>query len=210
MPAMPIDVLLIFFGAAALLALAPGPDNLFVLTQSLAYGSRAGLLVVLGLCSGLVFHTAVVALGLAALLRASPHALLLVKVLGAGYLLYLAAMSWRHARDATAARQPVPLSGPQLYRRGVIMNASNPKVALFFLAFLPQFVEPARGGVTLQIVILGVVFALATILVFGGIALLAGRYAEKLNASPARRAWLNRGIALVFVFLAVNLLAGWW
>lgn len=207
---MPLDVLLIFFAAAALLALAPGPDNLFVLTQSLAYGSRAGLLVVLGLCSGLVFHTAVVAMGLAALLRASPNALLLVKVLGAGYLLYLAGMSWRHARDATAERQPVLLSGPQLYRRGVIMNASNPKVALFFLAFLPQFVDPERGGVTMQIVILGVVFALATILVFGGIALLAGRYAEKLNASPARRAWLNRGTALVFVFLAVNLLAGWW
>ena len=207
---MPLDVLLIFFGAAVLLALAPGPDNLFVLTQSLAYGSRAGLLVVLGLCSGLVFHTTVVALGLAALLRASPNALLAVKLAGAAYLLYLAWMSWRHARDASRSRQPVALSGAQLYRRGVIMNASNPKVALFFLAFLPQFVDPAYGPVTGQIVMLGGVFALATILVFGAIALLAGRYAERLNASARRRAWLNRGVSLVFLFLAVNLLAGWW
>ncbi len=207
---LPVDVLLIFFGAAALLALAPGPDNLFVLTQSLAYGARAGLLVVLGLCSGLVFHTAVVALGLAALLRASPNALLLIKLLGAGYLLYLAWMSWRHARDTSQARQALLLSSPQLYRRGVIMNATNPKVALFFLAFLPQFVDPQQGPVTPQILLLGLTFALATILVFGGIALLAGRYAEKLNASPERRAWLNRAITLVFLFLAVNLLAGWW
>ncbi len=206
---MPVDVMLLFFGAAALLALAPGPDNLFVLTQSLAYGARAGLLVVLGLCTGLVFHTAVVALGLAALLRASPHALLLIKLLGAAYLLYLAWMSWLHARDASRARPAVSLTGGQLYRRGVIMNATNPKVALFFLAFLPQFVDPAHGPVTTQILTLGVLFALATILVFGGIALLAGRYAEKLNASPQRRAWLNRFIAVLFVVLAVNLLAGW-
>lgn len=207
---MPVDILLIFFGAAALLALAPGPDNLFVLTQSLAFGSRAGLLVVLGLCTGLVFHTAVVALGLAALLRASPNALLLVKLVGAAYLLYLAWMSWRHARDAAHARKPVALRPVQLYRRGVIMNATNPKVALFFLAFLPQFVDPGFGPVTRQILLLGGVFALSTILVFGGIALLAGRYAERLNASDQRRAWLNRGISLLFLFLAVNLLAGWW
>lgn len=202
---MPVDVLTIFFITALLLGLTPGPDNIFVLTQSLAYGSRAGLLVVLGLCTGLLMHTSLVALGVAAVIATSSQLLLLIKFVGAAYLLYLAWGGWRDRGVAGAPAQPL-LAGWQLYRRGIIMNSTNPKVALFFLAFLPQFVDPAYGTVTRQIVILGFLFIISTIIVFGGIALLAGRYSEKLSQSARRRMFLNRLISIIFALLAINLL----
>ncbi len=203
---MPADILLLFFATAVLLALTPGPDNLFVLAQSLSFGHRAGWLVTLGLCSGLVFHTSLVAFGLAAILAASENLLTLIKILGALYLLRLAWLSWRDSSGGSVGRQVQALSAAALYRRGVIMNATNPKVALFFLAFLPQFVDVKYGDITVQVMILGALFMLATLLVFGAIAQLAGRYSTRLNQSETRRLWLHRGVSLVFVFLAANLL----
>ena len=203
---MPIDILLLFFATAVLLALTPGPDNLFVLTQSLAFGHRAGVLVTLGLCSGLIFHTSLVAFGLAAIMAASENLLLVIKVIGVAYLLYLAFRSWQDSGGSVQKKSMRQLSQWALYRRGVIMNATNPKVALFFLAFLPQFVDVKYGPVAFQVIALGVLFMLATILVFGGIALLAGRYSERLNQSPQRRLILHRSVSVVFVLLALNLL----
>ncbi len=203
---MPIDILLLFFATAVLLALTPGPDNLFVLTQSLAFGHRAGVLVTLGLCSGLIFHTSLVAFGLAAIMAASENLLLVIKVIGVAYLLYLAFRSWQDSGGSVQKKPMRQLSQWALYRRGVIMNATNPKVALFFLAFLPQFVDVKYGPVAFQVIALGVLFMLATILVFGGIALLAGRYSERLNQSPQRRLILHRSVSVVFVLLALNLL----
>lgn len=190
---------------ALLLALVPGPDNIFVLTQSLAFGSRAGLLVMLGLCTGLVFHTTLVALGLAALLAASEQSFLVIKIIGAGYLLYLAWLSWRHSSSHVNSRAQLDMSSWQLYRRGIFMNITNPKVSLFFLAFLPQFITVNYGSVSTQIVLLGFLFILSTVLVFGGIALLAGRYSQKLNQSTGRRILLNRFISIIFIVLAANL-----
>ncbi len=202
---MPLEVLSIFFVTAALLGLTPGPDNLFVLTQSLAYGSRAGVLVVLGLCTGLLFHTALVASGLAAIIAASSQLLLVIKLLGVGYLIYLALKSWQAGAKVEKASKAIKLTGFQLYRRGIIMNISNPKVGLFFLAFLPQFVNKAYGSVVPQVLILGMLFAFSTVLVFGGIALLAGIYSEGLNSSTTSRILLNRSISIIFLVLAVNL-----
>ena len=203
---MPFDLLAVFFSTSLLLGLVPGPDNFFVLTQSLVFGSRAGLLVTLGLCTGLIFHTALVALGLAALIATSEQLLLFIKVVGVCYLLYLAVLSWKDSGRQSQQKSQRQLTTGQLYRRGIIMNVSNPKVVLFFLAFLPQFIDVSYGSVTGQVMLLGVMFMLATILVFGGIALLAGRYSEQLNQSVRRRVLLNRFVSIVFVFLAVNLL----
>jgi len=203
---MPFDQLILFFGTSLLLGLVPGPDNLFVLSQSLVFGSRAGLLVMLGLCTGLIFHTTLVAAGLAALIAASEQLLILIKMLGAGYLLYLALLSWKDSGRQKSAKTHRQLSSGQLYRRGIIMNATNPKVALFFLAFLPQFIHVSYGAVSTQVMLLGVIFILSTILVFGGIALLAGRYSERLNKSSHRRVILNRSVSVIFVFLAANLI----
>lgn len=197
---------LAFFAASVLLALVPGPDNVFVLLHAALHGARAGLLVVLGLCSGLLFHTAAVALGLAALLAASPAAFTALKALGAAYLLWLAWLSWR-APAGWGTGESMPLLGArQTYLRGVLMNISNPKVALFFLAFLPQFVETGGGPVALQILQLGGVFMLATLLTFGAIALLAGRFGQLLHSAPRAQVALNRLASVVFAGLALRLL----
>jgi len=197
-----------FFAASVLLALVPGPDNVFVLLHAAVHGARAALLVVLGLCSGLLFHTAAVALGLAALLAASSAAFTVLKGLGAAYLLWLAWLTWRAPAGMGTAESMPALGVRQTYLRGVFMNISNPKVALFFLAFLPQFVEPTSGPVVMQILLLGGVFMLATLLTFGAIALLAGRFGQLLQASPNAQVALNRLASMVFAGLAFRLILG--
>ena len=202
-----LQTALAFFSMAVLLALSPGPDNLFVLMQSATHGRRAGWWVVLGLCTGLIGHTLAVALGLAAVFAASPLAFTLLKLAGAGYLLYLAWGAW-HAPASLAPGQGMagpPPSRLQMWRRGVIMNLSNPKVGLFFLALLPQFVQADRGPVVLQIVCLGALFMLAALLVFGSVVLLAGAIRARLARSARAQQWLNRASALVFVGLALRL-----
>ena len=195
-----------FFFVSVLLALSPGPDNVFVLVHSAQHGVRAGVLVVLGLCTGLLFHTAAVALGLAALLEASPLAFIVLKGVGALYLLWLAWLSWRAPTGLLEGQAAPGLSARQTYARGIIMNATNPKVAIFFLAFLPQFADPALGPVQWQIVQLGACFGLATLVVFGGIAALAGRFGQRLRDSAKAQQTLNRMAALVFAGLALKLL----
>jgi threonine/homoserine/homoserine lactone efflux protein len=200
------DVLIAFAAVALLLCLSPGPDNLFVLAQSALYGRAAGLRITLGLCTGLVVHTAAVALGVAALIKSFPLAFNALKYAGAAYLLYLA---WRAFRavpmslSGDRARQP---NGWQLYRRGIIMNVSNPKVSLFFLALLPQFVDPGRGAVWLQFVLLGVIFMLSTLLVFGLLALLAGSIGAWLGRAAVAQRVLHVLAGVVFLGLALRLL----
>lgn len=211
------DAAAAFFLLALLLSATPGPDNLFVLVQSAAHGRRAGFSVVLGLCTGLLAHTLAVALGLAAVFAASAGAFAVLKAVGCGYLLYLAWGAWR-----APAGQPEPGAAPpaapsggglswRMYGRGVAMNVTNPKVAFFFLALLPQFVRPAGDGggaavpVALQIACLGALFIAATLLVFGAVVLLAGTIRARMLRSPRARRWLNRAAALVFAGLAMRL-----
>jgi threonine/homoserine/homoserine lactone efflux protein len=202
---LPLDTLVLFFAASAALAVAPGPDNLFVLTQSALHGRLAGWLVTLGLCTGLLVHTAAVALGVAAVFQTSALAFNLLKGVGAAYLLYLAWGAWRAGASAVPAGEAAPLSRRALYARGIVMNVTNPKVAIFFLAFLPQFADPARGAIAGQIVTLGAVFMLAALLVFGAIAWGAARLGGWLRGSPRAQVLMNRVAAGVFVGLAVRL-----
>jgi len=202
---IPMETLATFFMASLLLGLAPGPDNIFVLTQSALRGKAAGLLVTLGLCTGLVVHTSAVAFGVAVIFQASAIAFTVLKLLGAGYLLYLAWQAFRASAERISAGGQHQLSHAALYRRGVIMNITNPKVSIFFLAFLPQFADPARGPLTLQMLMLGGVFIVSTILVFGSIALLAGSIGQWLNRSPRIQLWMNRTAGIVFVGLALKL-----
>jgi threonine/homoserine/homoserine lactone efflux protein len=199
------ETLLTFFIASLLLALAPGPDNLFVLTQAALRGRSAGLAVTLGLCTGLLGHTTAVALGLAALFAASALAFTLLKLCGAAYLLWLAWQAWRASSTTALAAAEDRLGGWQLYRRGILMNITNPKVSVFFLAFLPQFADPSRGPLTQQLLLLGAIFMVATILIFGGIALLAGMLGAWLTRSPGPQRVLNRMTAVLFVGLALKL-----
>ncbi|MCG7899349.1 MAG: LysE family translocator [Candidatus Thiodiazotropha lotti] len=195
-----------FITVSFVLCLAPGPDNIFVLTQSALYGRVKGYLVTLGLCTGLIVHSLVVALGFAALLKTSPIAITLLKVIGAGYLSYLGWLSLNAAQNSLTSSESVSLSPLQLYRRGIIMNVTNPKVTIFFLAFLPQFTNPQQGQAAQQIMLLGSLFILITFVTFGVIAFLAGSLGSWLNQSPKAQQYLNRMAGLVFIALALNLL----
>ena len=130
------EVLSLFVLSSCALALAPGPDNIFVLTQSAMNGRAAGVLVTLGLCTGLLFHTAAVAVGVAAIFATSALAFTILKIVGAAYLVYLAWGAFRTKGAAQLAGEAKPVSGRNLYLRGIIMDITNPKVAIFFLAFL--------------------------------------------------------------------------
>lgn len=198
-------LLLIFFTTSVLLALAPGPDILFVLAQSAQQGKKAGLLVTLGLCTGLLVHTSAVTLGLAAVYAQSGLAFTVLKVGGALYLAYLAWQSFKAGAQTGEAGRVDCLGGAKLYRRGIIMNITNPKVSIFFLAFLPQFTDPAKGRLSLQLLQLGGFFILATILVFGLVSLLAGAVGERLRQSEKAQRLLNRLAGTVFTLLAVKL-----
>jgi threonine/homoserine/homoserine lactone efflux protein len=199
------DTSLLFFGAALLLAIAPGPDNLFVLMMSAARGRRAGFIVLLGLCTGLLGHTAAVAFGLAAVFAASAAAFQVLKVVGAAYLAYLAWQAYRAPAGGAAEAQRAADSAGRLYARGILMNLTNPKVALFFLAFLPQFVKPQLGTVALQLAWFGFLFIVATLVCFGLIAWFAGSLGERLRRSGRVQRLLNRAAAVVFAGLALRL-----
>lgn len=230
---MDLQALIGFFGVSVMLGLTPGPDNLFVLMQSATHGKRAGFVVLLGLCTGLLVHTAAVALGLAAVFATSALAFTVCKLVGAAYLAYLAWQAWRApvggsptegaqaegsqhegsqhegSQGMAAQRESAPgIQGPalrSLYVRGIVMNLTNPKVILFFLAFLPQFVDAQRGAVAGQLLVLGLVFIAATLLAFGAIAWFAGSVGARLRQSVAAQQMLNRVAALVFAGLAVRL-----
>ena len=196
---------LIFFTTSILLALSPGPDNLFVMTQAAQQGRKAGLLVTLGLCTGLLFHTTAVTFGLAALFKASAVAFTVLKFSGAGYLLYLAWQAFRAGTVTGATAAVDQLNSGALYRRGIIMNITNPKVSIFFLAFLPQFADPAKGSLPTQILLLGGIFISATIVIFGAISLLAGLFGEYFRKSAFAQKLLNRAAAAIFAGLALKL-----
>ena len=200
------DTILTFLVASALLSLAPGPDNLFVLAQSALYGKRAGILITLGLCTGLIFHTLAVALGVAAIFAVSAIAFTALKVCGAAYLLYLAWQAFKTSSCVDKNITSLKLSGYQFYKRGIIMNMTNPKVAIFFLAFLPQFASPESSSITLQLVLLGMLFIVVALIVFSIIALLSAHLAVYLKKSQKAHIWLNRTAATIFALLAARLL----
>ncbi|MES9994263.1 MAG: LysE family translocator [Candidatus Thiodiazotropha sp.] len=201
-----LENLLALFFTAVVLALVPGPDNLFVLTQSALHGRQTGWYATLGFCTGLIVHTAAVSLGVAALFQTSDVAFNLLRLIGALYLFYLA---WRFVQRSNSRipLQELPNLTPWLiYKRGIIMNVTNPKVSLFFLALLPQFALSDGGPMALQMIGFGLIFILATLLVFGGIAELAGIISPWLKRSNSAQRIMHRVAALIFCLLALKLL----
>ncbi len=197
---------MMFIVTSIVLALAPGPDNLYVISQSALYGARTGLIITLGLCSGLIIHIAAVVFGLATWLITSPMTFVWLKIIGAGYLLYLA---WRAFRTPviTALTDTKRLdTSLSLLRIGFLMNVSNPKVALFFLAFLPQFIDTSGVSVSWQIVYLGLIFMLTALMIFSVMALTAASMGRWLIASSRAQRILQSLTALIFTLLAARLL----
>lgn len=202
------DQLLAFLLAAVIVTASPGPDNLMVLSMGMARGRAQGIAFGLGCAIGCLSHTALAVLGVSALLAASPTAFSLLRWLGGGYLVWLGAQALRHAgssqRPGTEALASAGLGS--LFAKGMLANAINPKVVLFFLAFLPQFVQPAAGSPALQLGVLGLLFTLQAALLFGLLGWFAGSVGQGLQRRPSAGAWLDRLAGAVFIGLGLRLL----
>ena len=192
------------------MTLAPGPDILYLLTKSLSDGAKAGIILACGLISGIVFHTTLVMLGVATFIKSSATAMLLLKVFGAAYLLFLAFGAFQSARrkkQLGIREQGVGIRKPSaLYKRGVLMNVLNPKVLLFFLAFLPQFVDLTSDGASLTILFLGIVFAAQALIIFTGVALFAGRVRKFILRKKNFGQIMNLIEAAVLTIIALTLI----
>lgn len=202
---MDISQLAYFLGASILLTIAPGPDNVFVVTQGVTRGRKAAVLTAIGMCSGISVHTTAASLGISAIFYSSAVAFNVVKFAGAAYLLLLAWKTIREHREIELRGNGGELSGFALFKRGFIMNVLNPKVALFFLAFLPQFVPPGSDNVALTMIMLGLIFMVQGMIIFIAIGLLSGAIGNYFLRKPRVSrlfSWLTAGI---FAILGLRL-----
>ena len=206
---MTTSTLLWFIGSSAVFTLAPGPDTAFVLAQGISRGRKAAIITALGMCSGVSVHTTAAAFGISAALYASATAFAILKYAGAAYLLFLAYKALK--AHPSAPQQPVAgiAAGAQPwgahFRRGFLMNVVNPKVSLFFLAFLPQFVTRDGGSFALQMVLLGAVFMLQAIFVMSMIGYLSGSLGDTLSKKPLIARYLTWLTAGIFAALGLRL-----
>jgi threonine/homoserine/homoserine lactone efflux protein len=194
---------LLFLLASLAVTIAPGPDIIQVLVRGISQGRAAGLVAACGFACGLTFHTTIASVGLAAVLRSSIIAFQAIKLAGAGYLIWIGIKAWRGGALSMAADAPHK-SLSEVFRQCVIGNMLNPKVTLFFLVFLPQFVRPNGPSPALQMVGMGVVFMLETLVVFGAIGIFAGTVGAWLKRSPKAGVWLDRLAGTTFIGLGLR------
>ena len=204
-----IETIIAFVTASVVLSLVPGPDNLFVMSHSALKGWRIGFYITLGLCTGLIGHTILVAIGVSVIFQTSAIAFNGLKIIGACYLLYLAWLSVQN-KELNLGGTDKNSTNRSYYFTGVIMNLTNPKVALFFLVFLPQFVNTSNDNVTIQIFLLGLLFILSALCVFTSIAYLASFLENFLKKSKTVNKNLNILAALIYFTLAINLFFVTW
>lgn len=205
---MDLHLVLAFAAATALLSLIPGPDLLFVIANGAAGGRRVGLVAALGMSTGLAGHTVAAAFGLGVLIRSAPQALTVVRIAGAVVLLYLAVTTWRSSRRT----EPTAVTAPRrslrrTYAMATLTNLANPKVILFYLAFVPQFVTqgPGAAPIAVQMLLLGLLFIIVGLSVDGTAGLLSGTLSERLSGSTRVRRRLERVSAGIFAGLAARL-----
>lgn len=197
-----------FLTAAILLTLSPGPDIIYVLVQGMTNGKKHGIVTALGLVSGIIVHTTLVAFGISAVLRQSETIFLIIKILGACYLFYLAWQVYKsdpsiNVNPAVAVQKKQLTS---LYKKGFLMNVLNPKVAIFFLAFFPGFLWNPEGNTVLQFYILGILFMLQALLIFSTVAVLAGKISVYLQKHPQSGIIFKWIQVLVFIGIGIFIL----
>ena len=198
-----IETIITFITASVVLSLVPGPDNLFVMSNSALRGWKIGLYTTLGLCTGLIGHTILVAIGVSVVFQTSAIAFNGLKIIGAFYLVYLAWLSIQN-KELNLGKASQDSSNKSYYLTGVVMNLTNPKVAIFFLVFLPQFVN-SNNNVSSQIFLLGLLFIISAFFVFTSIAYLSSFLEGTLKKSKTINKNLNLVAALIYIALAVNL-----
>jgi len=196
--------LLYFLSAAVMLTILPGPDMLFVIAQSISLGKKAGISVALGLCTGLIFHTIAAAFGISIIIYNSDVAFMILKYLGVVYLIFLAFMALKESTINLNINWQI--NKIHLYRKGILMNLLNPKVLLFFLAFLPQFVDQSDGNVSLQMVSLGIIFIIQAIIIFSIVSILASKISEKLITNKKFAKYLKWIKAGILLFIGISLI----
>lgn len=205
-----LETLFSFTIATFLLALSPGPDNIYVLSQSLVNGTKSGIATTAGLVSGCIVHTTLLAFGVSALITASETGFYIIKILGALYLLYLAYRVFKSDADITFSNNTPKRDYFQLFKQGVVMNLLNPKVMIFFLAFFPGFLWDNPGGLggntVSQFYILGGIFMVVSFVTFGLIALLAGSISGFLLKNKSVGLYLKWLQIIVFVGIAIFIL----
>jgi len=204
-----------FILAAILLNLTPGTDSMYIITRSISQGQTAGFYSVLGITSGILVHTLLASLGLSVLLANSPTAFMLVKYIGAGYLCYLGVkmlmgkqqpLIASSLQDSKKPKSIKPLDHWQIYKQGVLTNTFNPKVALFFLAFFPQFIDSSYAYGMLSFLMLGLTFAVTGFIWCLCLALLASKFSKKLRENPKIESMMNKISGVVFMGLGIKLL----
>ena len=196
---------LLFIAASLAVIATPGQDMILVMSRSIAHGPAAGVATAAGVSTGLVGHTLLATLGLGAILRASEWLFLLLKLAGAAYLVYLGVQLLRSRHHELAMSAAAPRTMPRLFVDGALSNISNPKIAVFYFAFLPQFVTPGALHPTLSVLALGLAFAGLTFLIKGPVGLGAGLLSGWLRARPRVLAWLYRTSGVIFVGLGLKL-----
>ena len=194
----------LFLAACALLTIAPGPDIVYVLTRAVTQGPKAGVAAALGFATGCIFHTLLAAVGIAALIRSSELAFDLVRYAGAAYLVWIGIQALRHRSSFSIAGASDARALGVIFRQSVVGNILNPKVTLFFLAFLPQFVRADEGHVGAQMALLGAIFMAQTIVIFGAVALFSGWLGAWMRAKPAIGERLNVLAGVTFIALGVR------
>jgi threonine/homoserine/homoserine lactone efflux protein len=204
------DLLLAYLAVATLLALSPGPDTMFVLASSASGGSRNGIAATLGIASGSVVHASAAALGISALIAASPVAFEVLRAGGALYLAWIGAQAifrlWRGLNESAGAMTGAQISTAVSYRRGFVTNVFNPKVAIFYVAFLPQFADVSLSHVATQIFLLGCIHNVIGTGWLAGLAVASGRMTQALARSSRARAWLDGTAGAVYLILAARMI----
>lgn len=202
-----IQTLLFFMGASALLAISPGPDIIYVISLGITRGTKAAIITTFGLVSGIFVHTTAAALGISVIFQTSILAFNIIKFAGAAYLFYLAFQAFKHRSDLIRIdkNKKAPFTIKKLYFKGFLMNLLNPKVSLFFLAFLPQFVNPTLGNIPWQMVQLGMIFMIVSLIIFSFCGILAHRASATLMENPSFAKMINTLAATVFVALGLKL-----
>jgi len=198
-----LEQLIPFLTASAVLTISPGPDIIYVMVQGMANGKKHGFVTALGLATGIIIHTSLVAFGVSAIIKNSDTLFFIIKLFGAIYLLYLAWQVFKSDPEIAYSAEGIKdKSLFSLFKQGFIMNVLNPKVTIFFLAFFPGFLWEPDGNTVIQFYILGAFFMLLTILIFGSVALLAGKisnYLKRNKHSGIVLKWLQ---IVVFVGIA--------
>jgi threonine/homoserine/homoserine lactone efflux protein len=195
-----------FIGSSFIITLAPGPDIIFSITQGMRYGKSAGLTTALGLACGNIVHTLLAIFGVALLIKTNPIAFKILKYFGVSYLAYLGVLSIKYRNELLTFSGNREKNNQNLFWRGFVMNVINPKVALFFVAFFPQFVNPKWGSIAFQMGILGFIFILLVILIFGTLSYYAGVVGEVLKRKPILSTYINVSAGIIFFALALKLL----